>query len=97
MNKQLVPREWIKIATKRFTQENGESMNYGLTFWIIDEWDNVPRDAFMTRGNNMNDSYVIPSLDLIVVRQGNENHNNEDRLNFRKTLIQKIVAAIPQK
>ena len=97
MNNQLVTENWIKKATKRFIQENGESMNYGLTFWILDEWDNVPNDAFMTQGNNMNDSYVVPSLDLVVVRQGNENHSNDDRLNFRKTLIQKIVAAIPEK
>ena len=96
-NQQLVPEEWIKKATKRFKQADGASMNYGFTFWILDEWDNVPKDAFMTQGNNMNDSYIIPSLDLVVVRQGNENHSNEDRLNFRKTLIQKIVNAIPRK
>jgi CubicO group peptidase (beta-lactamase class C family) len=95
-NQQLVPEEWIKKATKRFKQADGGSMNYGFTFWILDKWDNVPDDAFMTQGNNMNDSYVVPSLDLVVVRQGNENHSNEDRLNFRKTLIQKIVAAIPR-
>jgi len=45
----------------------------------------------------MNDSYVVPSLDLVVVRQGNENNTTEDRLHFRKTIIQKIVAAIPRK
>jgi hypothetical protein len=72
-------------------------MNYGFTFWILDDLEGVPEDAFMTQGNNMNDSYIIPSLDLVIVRQGNENHTNEDRLHFRKTIIQKIVAAIPNK
>jgi CubicO group peptidase (beta-lactamase class C family) len=96
-NRQLVPEEWIKKATKRFRQANGESMNYGFTFWILDDLEGVPEDAFMTQGNNMNDSYIIPSLDLVIVRQGNENHTNEDRLHFRKTIIQKIVAAIPNK
>ena len=72
-------------------------MNYGYTFWVQDKWENVPKDTFMTRGNNMNDSYVVPSLDLVVVRQGNENNTTEDRLYFRKTIIQKIVAAIPRK
>ena len=94
---QLVSEEWIKKATSRFVQGNGESMNYGYTFWVQDKWENVPKDTFMTRGNNMNDSYVVPSLDLVVVRQGNENNTTEDRLYFRKTIIQKIVAAIPRK
>jgi CubicO group peptidase (beta-lactamase class C family) len=95
-NQQLVSEKWITKATSRFVQNNGESMNYGYTFWIQDEWRNIPKDTFMTRGNNLNDSYVVPSLDLVVVRQGNENHTNDERLNFRKTVIQKIVAAIPQ-
>jgi CubicO group peptidase (beta-lactamase class C family) len=97
-NKQLVPEEWIKLATNRFVQDNGKSPNnYGYTFWILDEWENVPKDAFMTRGNNLNDSYIIPSLDLVVVRQGNENSTTEERSLFRKNVIQKIVAAIPPK
>ena len=96
-DQQLVSEKWIKTATSRFVQANGESMNYGYVFWVQNEWENVPKDTFMTQGNNMNDSYVVPSLDLVVVRQGNENNTTEDRLHFRKTLIQKIVAAIPRK
>jgi CubicO group peptidase (beta-lactamase class C family) len=96
-DKQLVPEEWIKLATSRFVRDNGKCPNnYGYTFWILDEWEKVSKDAFMTRGNNLNDSYVIPSLELIVVRQGNENGATDERYLFRKNLIQKIVAAIPE-
>jgi CubicO group peptidase (beta-lactamase class C family) len=95
--RQLVSEKWIRQATNRFIQSNGESMNYGYTFWILDEWENVPNDTFMTQGHNLNDSYIVPSLDLVVVRQGNENGTGEDRLRFRKSVIQKIVAAIPRK
>jgi hypothetical protein len=56
----------------------------------------VPRDTFMSRGHDVNHSYVVPSLDLVVVRQGNENGGGEERALFMKTLIQKIVAAIPE-
>ena len=95
-DQQLVPEDWIKLATSRFVRENGESpSDYGYTFWILDELENVPKDAFMTRGNNMNDCYVIPSLDLVVVRQGNNNGTVEERRQFRKAVIQNIVAAIP--
>jgi len=95
-SRQLVPEEWMRQATARHVQANGESMNYGFTFWVVDDWENVPGDTFMSRGHNVNHSYIVPSLDLVVVRQGNENGAGEERALFMKTLIQKIVAAIPE-
>ena len=96
-SQQLVPREWMKLATSRFVRDNGETPNnYGYTFWIQDETDNVPKGMFMSRGHNMNHSYVIPSLDLVVVRQGNDNRRQgAGQVPFSTALIQKIVAAIP--
>jgi CubicO group peptidase (beta-lactamase class C family) len=95
-SRQLVPEEWIKKATTRFRQANGETpMNYGYTFWIQDEWDKIPRDTFASRGHNINDCYVIPSLDLVVTRQGNDNPPREQRNHFVKTLLEKIVFALP--
>ena len=96
-NMQLVPEAWMNLATHRFVRDDGSTpMNYGYTFWIQDEWENVPKDTFMSRGHNLNHCYVIPSLDLVVVRQGNESNSPEAAL-FAKTLIQNIVAAIPGK
>lgn len=51
----------------------------------------------MTRGNNMNDCYVIPSLALVVVQQGNNNPTVEERPQFRTAVIQNIVAVFPEK
>ncbi|MCW4049547.1 MAG: serine hydrolase [Candidatus Bathyarchaeota archaeon] len=95
-SKQLVPEEWMKQATRRFVQANGESHNYGFTFWIQDEWENVPKDTYASRGHNMNDSYIIPSRDLVVVRMGNDNPPRGDRSRFIETVIEKIAAAIPK-
>ena len=97
-NQQLVSEEWIKLATSRFVRDNGETpVKYGYTFWIQDDLKNVPKDLFMSRGHNMNHRYVIPSLDLVVVRQGNESHQAKGQPPFSTTLIQKIVAAIPNR
>jgi CubicO group peptidase (beta-lactamase class C family) len=93
-DKQLVPEEWIKKATKRFTQDNGDKHNYGYTFWIQDDWEGVPKDTFSSRGHNINDCYVIPSLDLVIMRQGNDNPKRDFRSHFMKTLVEKIVAAV---
>jgi hypothetical protein len=61
----------------------------------MDEIEGVPGDLYMSRGHNLNHSFVIPSLDLVVVRQGNQNRQPRDEPPFATTLIQKIVAALP--
>jgi len=97
-DRQLVPESFLRVATKRFVRDNGETPNnYGYTFWMQDELEGVPQDLFMSRGHNLNHSFVIPSLDLVVVRQGNENRQAQGEPRFEATLIQKIVAAIRPK
>ena len=92
--KQLVPQEWMKKATKRFKQADGSTNNYGYTFWIQDSWENIPHDCYASRGHNINDCYVIPSLDLVVARQGNDNPPRPERNAFIETLLTKIVEAV---
>jgi CubicO group peptidase (beta-lactamase class C family) len=95
-NRQLVPADWMRLATGRYVRDDGETpVGYGYTFWVRDEEDQVPADLYMSRGHNQNHSYVIPSLDLVVVRQGNRNRQPPGETNFASTLIQKIVEAIP--
>jgi CubicO group peptidase (beta-lactamase class C family) len=93
-DKQLVPEKWMKQATRRYVQADGKSNNYGYTFWIQDEWENVPRDTYASRGHNINDCYVVPSLDLVVVRMGNDNPPRPERNRFVETVMEKIVEAI---
>jgi len=93
-SRSLVPEEWLRVATRRHVREDGTTPSpYGYTFWIQDELEGVPNDLFMSRGHNLNHSYVIPSLDLVVVRQGNQNRQAIGEPPFATTLIQKIVAS----
>jgi CubicO group peptidase (beta-lactamase class C family) len=95
MNEQLVPEAWLKLATKRFKREDGSTPNnYGYTFWVMDDLPDVPNDLYMSRGHNQNNSYIIPSMDLVVVRQGNDNRREVNGEAFQTALIQKVVAAI---
>ncbi|HEY2821804.1 MAG TPA: serine hydrolase [Candidatus Acidoferrum sp.] len=69
-NKQLVPHWWIAEATKSSQQLNP---SYGYTFWVNTDgkqWPSVPKDAFAFMGFASNRCYVVPSLDLVVVRLG---------------------------
>ncbi len=92
---QLVPEKWLDIATKRFIRDDGTTPNpYGYTWWMIDTAPNIPKDCYASRGHNMNDSYIIPSQNLVIIRFGNENPPRDQRKNFTETLITKIVSAI---
>ena len=62
----------------------------------MDEWKDVPKDCFASSGHNMNDSYTIPSLDLVIVRFGNDNPARDKRGEFSETVVSKVVAAIPK-
>jgi len=67
---QIVPRWWIDLATKKSQNINP---GYGYTFWVNTDgqlWPHVPTDAFAFMGYATNRCYVIPSLDLVVVRLG---------------------------
>jgi len=68
--RQLVPSKWMKMATEASQPLN---KNYGYTWWVNTAgtcWEDVPRDTFAAMGFAANKCYVIPSLDLVVVRIG---------------------------
>jgi CubicO group peptidase (beta-lactamase class C family) len=68
--KEIVPKWWIDLATKSSQQVHP---SYGFTFWVNTNgelWSSGPRDAFAFRGYAANRCYVVPSLDLVVVRLG---------------------------
>ena len=67
---QIVPKWWIDLATKKSQDINPA---YGYTFWVNTDgqlWPHVPKDAFAFMGYATNRCYVVPSLDLVVVRLG---------------------------
>jgi CubicO group peptidase (beta-lactamase class C family) len=68
--KQIIPPWWINLATKKSQNFNP---SYGYTFWTNSDgqlWPHVPKDAFAFMGYATNRCYVVPSLDLVVVRLG---------------------------
>jgi CubicO group peptidase (beta-lactamase class C family) len=68
--KQVVPGWWVDLAT-RSSQELNRS--YGYTFWVNTDgkqWPSAPKDMFAFQGYASTRCYIIPSLDLVVVRLG---------------------------
>ncbi len=67
---QLVAPSWVDRAT-RSSQGLNPSYGYG---WVVNTpgtmWPYLPTDAFAANGFRSNRCYVVPSLDLVVVRVG---------------------------
>jgi len=92
--RQLVSDAWLRLATRRFVRDSGDTPNnYGFTFWTHNGEAGVPSDLFMSRGHNLNHSYMIPSLDLVVARLGNDSRRQTSGPPLATALIQQIVAA----
>ena len=69
---QIVPTWWVELATRSSQVLNPR---YGYACWVNTDgsmWPALPRDAFAFAfvGFRSNRCYVVPSLDLVVVRIG---------------------------
>jgi CubicO group peptidase (beta-lactamase class C family) len=85
--KRLVPETYYDFAWK----SSPANPSYGAQWWVYPKFSEAPRDLVQTAGARNNHGYVIPSLDLVVVRVGDGNTYPKD---FEKELIAKILAAV---
>ncbi len=67
---QIIPSWWNEIATQSSQPHNPE---YGYSWWVNSmktRWPMLPSDTFALQGHNTNNCYVIPSLDMVIVKVG---------------------------
>ena len=90
-SEQIVPRSWVELAT---TPSQPHNTAYGFGWWLNTDasmwWPDVPTDAFAALGFNSNGLYVVPSLDLVVVRLGTGPQDWEERL-FLSRIARAVV------
>lgn len=67
-DKQVVSAAWLSESIAP-SQELNKS--YGYLWWnnSMNRWPNVPKDAYAALGKWDNNIFVVPSLDLVVIRQ----------------------------
>jgi CubicO group peptidase (beta-lactamase class C family) len=89
MGEQLLPEDWIKYTT---TPAKGSEGDYGAHFWINSsgEYPGVPADLFYADGHDGQFIYIIPSKQLVVVRNG---FSPGDMFN-EKTFLKRICDAV---
>ena len=69
----IVSSTWVAEATHSMTNSTpeAESKRYGYLWWnnSAEAWPAVPKDAYAAMGKFSNDMLIVPSLDMIVIRQ----------------------------
>ncbi len=67
-DKKLLSPDWVNLVTHTSQDLN---KRYGFLWWnnSTDVYPGVPSDAFSAMGKFDNDMLIVPSLDLIVIRQ----------------------------
>ena len=66
----LLPEGWTKFVST--PAPAWKDSTYGAMVWVNARgaWPELPRDAFAFRGAGLQDIYVVPSRDLVIVRMG---------------------------
>jgi CubicO group peptidase (beta-lactamase class C family) len=65
-DEQVVPADWVAASLEPGPATGGE---YGYQWWL-GQPDGLPEDLFSAQGHDGQMIFVIPSLDLVVVRNG---------------------------
>jgi CubicO group peptidase (beta-lactamase class C family) len=85
--KRVAPAEHYDFAW----QSTKTKPEYGAQWWVYPRIKDGPKDLVQTAGARNNHGYVVPSLDLIVVRVGDGNKYPKD---FEPDLVNKVLAAV---
>ncbi len=85
-----MPADWRSFVTTPSGPQPAGMFGYGAGFWLLNKTDGVPADAFGAFGNRGQYLIVIPSRQLVIVRQGYDDDKN--RLDIA-ALVKAIVAA----
>lgn len=66
-DQQVVPKQWVEDSVEDFP---GDHPGYGYMWWLMDDVKGIPADTYSAQGHDGQFIFVIPSLDLVVVRTG---------------------------
>jgi CubicO group peptidase (beta-lactamase class C family) len=68
---QILSPDWIDfVTTPAPAQPDRDGVGYAGSFWLMNDTDGVPADAFAGFGNRGQYMVVVPSRELVIVRRG---------------------------
>lgn len=90
----LLPAGWTKLVSA--PAPSWKDSTYGGMVWVNTKkvWPALPTDAFAFRGAGGQETYVVPSLDLVVVRMGHFPGARVGGQDLQQRALPLIVAAL---
>lgn len=86
----LLPEGWREHVTSASGPQPEGEFGYGATFWLFDDSEGIPADAFAAMGNRGQYLVIVPSMDLVAVRRGYD--SSENRFDVA-AFVRAVVAA----
>ncbi|MDD5185407.1 MAG: serine hydrolase, partial [Paludibacter sp.] len=89
LGKQILPEGWTDYTMK---PANGSKGEYGSFFWLnrSNDYPGVPDDLYMCRGHDGQYIYIIPSLQLVVVRTGFSKKTDFNYSKFLASVVESL-------
>ena len=67
----LISESWIEFVRTAAPASSAIGNQYGGQFWLVpDDRTDVPKDAYVTRGNRGQYVVIVPSHNVVIVRRG---------------------------
>ena len=68
----VLPEGWAEYVSSPSGPQPDGAFGYGAGFWLLNDTPGVPADAFAAMGNRGQHIVIVPSLDLVIVRRGED-------------------------
>ena len=87
----LLPEGWVEyVSTPSGPQPDGP-FGYGAGFWLLNKSEGVPRDTFAAIGNRGQFIVIVPSMNVVIVRRGEDPAGSRfDIASFTRDVLESI-------
>lgn len=69
----ILPENWRDyVSAPSGPQPDGGDLGYGAGFWLLNHSDGIPRDTFAGIGNRGQYVVIVPSMNIVIVRRGED-------------------------
>ncbi|MBX7500109.1 beta-lactamase family protein [Qipengyuania sp. YG27] len=68
----ILPEGWVDYVSAPSGPQPDGPFGYGAGFWLLNKSDGVPADTFAAMGNRGQYIVIVPSLNVVIVRRGED-------------------------
>ncbi|HAU21438.1 MAG TPA: serine hydrolase [Erythrobacter sp.] len=88
----VLPEDWVEyVSTPSGPQPEGRGIGYGAGWWLFNNSEGIPSDTFAAMGNRGQYLVVVPSMDVVIVRRGEDPTGSRfDIVAFTRDVLKEI-------